>query len=192
MDVGDGTDAHALVGWRGPVLYTAKSVNTLGDGRDVGRCCGLVNKYMQAHPGSVAVDGIGVGAGVVSNLKAVFAQVHRIMWGLPAKDPIQYANLKAEDYFIMREAFERGEVAIAPLGDEVEDELMTDLSQLWYEFTPKGAYKIESKKETKKRLGRSPNLGDACALGHRARAAIGPPPREEEKGDLAGFLEAGF
>jgi hypothetical protein len=64
---------------------------------------------------------------------------------------------------------EKGEVAIAPLG-EYEDELMEDWANCYYEETATGKVRIEEKPKTRARLGRSPDLGDAAVYGYHARS----------------------
>jgi hypothetical protein len=69
----------------------------------------------------------------------------------------------------LREALESGTAALAD-----DDELRADLSALRYGFTPDGRIVIEGKDEVRKRLGRSPDRGDAVALALAAAAGTGP------------------
>ena len=70
-------------------------------------------------------------------------------------------------------SFRKGEPAIAPLGD-FEDETMEDLANIYYEEMPTGKIKIEDKKKTRARLGRSPNCGDAVIYAYHAHSIINP------------------
>ncbi len=56
---------------------------------------------------------------------------------------------------------ERGEVSLPD-----DDDLRADLSALRYLFTQDGRIQIENKDEVRRRLGRSPDRGDAVALAH--------------------------
>ena len=166
LDVGDGGDDHALARWRGPVLYLAKAIPTKGDQEDVTRAAGLAIAALNANPGSVTVDRGGCGAGSQAILKEQGKASVGVHWGQAARDSAQFLNAKAEDFWMLREAFRKNEVAIAPLGD-FEDMLMEDLAGTYWENTSVGKIRIEDKAKTRKRLKRSPNVGDAVALGFR-------------------------
>jgi hypothetical protein len=170
LDVGDGGDPHALSRWQGSVLWSVKSQATLGDERDAHRAAAMVAKESKTFgKGSVAVDNVGVGAGALSILHEEGYPSQGFRWGSAAKDKERFANLKAEQMWLLREEMEKGEVAIAPLG-EYEDELMEDWANTYYEETVSGKIKIEDKKLSRQRLGRSPNCGDAGVLGYHAKS----------------------
>lgn len=166
LDVGDGGDDHGLVRWRGPVLYFAKSYPTRGDQEDVTRAAGMLIQAMKENPGSAHIDRAGCGAGSQAVVQEQGYKSTGVHWGEKARDSAQFLNAKAEDYWSLREALQKGEVAIAPLGDH-EEMLMEDLAGTYWEQTSVGKTKIEDKKNTKKRLHRSPNVGDAAVLGFR-------------------------
>jgi len=170
LDVGDGGDPHALSRWQGSVLWSVRSHATLGDERDAHRAAAMVAKESKTFgKGSVAVDNVGVGAGALSILHEEGYPSQGYRWGSAAKDKERFANLKAEQFWTLREAMGKGEIAIAPLG-EYEDELMEDFASTYYEETVSGKIKIEEKKVTKSRLGRSPDLGDAAVYGYHAKS----------------------
>jgi hypothetical protein len=178
MDVGDGHDDHALSSWRGPVLYAVDKMATQGDSEDISRAAKWGFEALRDRPGTIGVDKIGVGAGALSELRGKLNEADKdadTAFGInfggaatyePDNDDDLFIpkNLKVELYWSLREAIRLGEVAIAPLG-EYEDELMDDLAGTYYEETPKGETQIEDKKKTRKRLHRSPDLGDAVQYG---------------------------
>jgi hypothetical protein len=142
----------------------------IGDERDAHRAAAMVAKESKTFgKGSVAVDNVGVGAGALSILHEEGYPSQGFRWGSAAKDKERFANLKAEQMWLLREEMEKGEVAIAPLG-EYEDELMEDWANTYYEETVSGKIKIEDKKLSRQRLGRSPNCGDAGVLGYHAKS----------------------
>jgi hypothetical protein len=170
LDVGDGGDPHALSRWQGSVLWSVRSQATLGDERDAHRAAAMVVKESKTFgKGTIGVDKIGVGSGPLSILKEEDYSAIGFRWGDKAKDSERFANLKAEQFWLLREDMEAGEVAIAPLG-EYEDELMEDFASTYYEETATGKVRIEEKKVTKSRLGRSPDLGDAAVYGYHAKS----------------------
>lgn len=166
LDVGDGGDDHARSRWRGPVLYAAQAIPTKGDQEDVTRAAGLAIAALREHPGSMSVDRGGCGSGAQAILKEQGYPSQGIHWGEGARDSAQFLNAKAEDLWTLREAFRKNEVAIAPLG-EFEEMAMEDLAGIYWEMTSVGKIRIEDKAKTRKRLHRSPNIGDAIALGFR-------------------------
>lgn len=167
LDVGDGGDEHALARWRGPVLYSVRTMATKGDMEDVSRASGMAINALVEYPGTITVDrGGGFGSGPLATLKERGYKCFGAQWGAGAKDPALYLNAKAEDFWTLREAMRKEEVAIAPLGDD-EEMLMEDLSGVYWEETSTGKIKIEDKDKTRKRLKRSPNAGDAVVIGYR-------------------------
>ncbi len=166
LDVGDGGDDHARARWRGPVLYATVTYPTQGDRQDVPRAAGIAARKLAEHGGSIHVDRVGVGAGALGALLDQGQDAHGVSWGEAAADSAIFANSKAEDFWNLREAFRKGEVAIAPLG-AAEDELAEDLAGIYYEETSTGKIRIEDKEKTRKRLHRSPNAADAVCMAFR-------------------------
>lgn len=166
LDVGDGGDNHALSHWHGPLLQMAKSIPTRGDQEDVTRAAGLAIAAINQRKGTITVDRGGCGAGAQAILKEQGKPSTGVHWGESARDSAQFINAKAEDYWSLREAFRKNEVAIAPLG-KWEDEAMEDLAGTYWEMTSVGKIRIEDKEKTRKRLKRSPDVGDAITLGFR-------------------------
>ena len=172
LDVGDGGDAHGLARWQGPVLYLAKEVPGRGDMEDVTRAAGMAIQAMKEHPGSITVDRGGPGPGALAILKEQGFNATGVHWGEAARDSAQFLNAKAEDFWSLRDALRKGEAAIAPLGEH-EEMAMEDLSAVWWEETSTGKTRMEDKAKTRKRLQRSPNVGDAVVIGFRTPPARG-------------------
>ena len=106
----------------------------------------------------VAVDGVGVGAGSVNILKEEYGlNVETLTGGCVDRpgETEQFVSLRAQMWWKMREDLRLGRVVLPD-----DEELFADL------VTPKWGVRsskiwIEDKLEIKKRLGRSPNKGDA-------------------------------
>jgi len=111
------------------------------------------------------IDVIGVGAGVVDRLKEQGYPVVGINVADKATDPEQFVNLRSELWWNLRERLDPNlatnpdPVALPP-----DDELLADLSGAKYKIDSRGRIKLESKDDMKKRLGRSPDRGDAVVL----------------------------
>jgi len=190
-----GGDRSALAVWRGPALLSL----TTQQGMDVMEVASWVaSEINRQRPGTVRVDEIGIGAGVVDRLRQLgHRNVEAVSVSRSASKPELHANLRAEMFWKLREALEKGEVGL--LGDE---KLLAELSAIRYSFTASGQIRLEKKEETKKRVGHSPDLADAVALGFPGGLPEAPPiligrasrsPKELREKGLAGpHLEPAF
>ena len=135
--------------------------------RDSSRAVALAVEGLKDYPGAITVDrGGGFGSGPLDALLEQGYNADGVHWGQAAENPAEYLNAKAEDFWNLREAMRKEEVAISPLG-EYEEQAMEDLAGVYYESTATGKIKIEDKEKTKKRLHRSPDTGDAIVIGFR-------------------------
>jgi phage terminase large subunit len=74
-------------------------------------------------------------------------------------DSERYLDVKAENYWGLRERFEEGRVR-----GLIDDETISQLTSIKYDHDPKGRIRIESKKHMKKRGVRSPDRAEALML----------------------------
>ena len=117
----------------------------------------------------VNVDEIGLGAGVVDRGKEVVRErglkcvVRGVNVSSKARDESRFVNLRAEIWWAARESLDPKNANAMSLSG-CSDELIADLSSMKYRLRSDGRIEVESKDETKKRLGRSPDRGDAYAL----------------------------
>jgi hypothetical protein len=110
-------------------------------------------------PEYVGIDGVGIGAGTVNALKELGLQIVNIKG---SESPVQFGsaeefnNLRSQMWWQMREDLRLGQIGIVN-----DSALIADLiAPKW--FVRNGNIIVESKEEIKKRLGRSPNKGDAA------------------------------
>ncbi len=99
------------------------------------------------------------GNGVVDNLRNAGRAPYAVNFAAPGHDP-RFENLRAQMWI-------RATDAIKQLGHALPanvPELAGELSTPTYTFSRNGAFLLEPKDQVKKRLGRSPDLGDAWAL----------------------------
>lgn len=109
---------------------------------------------------TVAVDVIGIGAGVFDILRRTpEVRAVGVNASEKARDEDTYANVRAEMSFALRQ-FVREDGGALP--DDLE--LRRDLLAAEFEFDARGRYKLPLKDKVKKKLGRSPDAGDAVAL----------------------------
>ena len=118
------------------------------------------------EPHCINIDAIGVGSSPVDSLKNVYSQLNPVNVGSGSEyrdksGKYKMKNLRAEIYWRMREALDpvNGEDIALPPGNE----LVADLASANWRYTG-SAIQIESKDEIKKRIGRSPDIGEAILL----------------------------
>lgn len=128
------------------------------------------------EPGYINIDVIGYGAAAYDSLKTMYDNVQPIN-AAEASDyrdrsgKLKMRNRRAEYYWRMRDALdpEHGDDVALPPGNEI----VADLCSARYTLTTAGV-QIEDKDAIKKRLGRSPDKGEALLLANMAPASYGP------------------
>lgn len=127
----------------------------------------------ETHAKDVFIDSIGIGAGVVDQARVDAAThgfvVHAINFAEAATQTDRYANKRAECWWRVREAIRNEELGLPP--DHI---LEKDLQIVKY--TVRRKVEIEGKDEIMKRLGRSPDAGDALALTYALPMLGNSPP----------------
>jgi hypothetical protein len=119
----------------------------------------------------VAIDSIGIGSGIRSRLGELGENVIGINVGMKSSDPEKFANLKAEIWMHAQDQFRENKISLPD-----NDELLEDLAAMKYSTNSRGQVAIEKKEDTKKRLGRSPDMGDCFVLGLWALKGLGFEP----------------
>lgn len=110
--------------------------------------------------GHIGVDGVGVGAGTVNEMKRLRYKPVNLLGGaapVHQDQEEQFLNLRSQMWWQAREDLREGEVG----WEEWDEELVADLLTPTFSIMGKDKIKIESKSEIKKRLRRSPDKGDA-------------------------------
>jgi hypothetical protein len=127
----------------------------------------VINMYKAHLFDAVAVDVIGMGAGVYDMIKHSSAHVPCVSVNVSESPSVEgkYKLLRDEVWWRMREWFQDGACAISrAIPADSITELAADIQDIHYNYTKmSGLVKIESKEDMKKRLGFSPDLGDALA-----------------------------
>lgn len=117
------------------------------------------------HPQVVAVDEIGLGAGVLDRLVSDGLPARGINVGEKARDSEKFYDRRSELYWALRERFRSGDISI-PQDDSM---LLDQLTQLRFSYTPRGQIRLESKDDMRKRRPpgtrwQSPDRADALML----------------------------
>lgn len=147
-----------VIGCRvGPVLTHMEVVR----GSDTMDVAGRIAAQAYAfQPETIAVDSIGIGAGVVDRLVELQIEgVEGVNVALPAWDTERFANRRAELYWGLRELLRTGGITLPRDAD-----LCRELTSIRYRHTSQGKIQIESKEEMKRRGLPSPDRADMVAL----------------------------
>lgn len=135
-------------------------------------------KYVDRHKGGVpiVVDGVGLGSGVVDNLKHQRQPVMDYNGGMAPIDGNRFGNRRAEDYWTFKDMCEAGEVDLDP--DDLD--LLAQLGAVKWRLGVRGKIYIESKEEMKKRGLPSPDRADAVVMTTVNPDVVHVPERDEQ------------
>lgn len=125
------------------------------------------------HTVRIVIDDTGVGGGVTDQLRADGWDVTAFNGGEQAFHPLEFPNRRSELWFT-------GAAQMEDLDLDADDQLAADLTAPRYSYDLKMRRVVERKDETKRRLGRSPDRGDAVLLtlvAERAGSVVVAPPR---------------
>ncbi|OPY54655.1 MAG: hypothetical protein A4E48_00234 [Methanosaeta sp. PtaU1.Bin060] len=159
-----GMDKSAIAARQGKKILWVKTYSGLDTQQLAGE---VLKEYRATNAMQVNVDVIGLGAGVVDELN-LHSDINCREINVSSSSDVRdkdgnrvYQNLRAELWWSLRQALD-------PKGDELlalpkDGGLLGDLAAPRYSFA-KGWIQIEDKEQTKKRLGRSPDEGDAVML----------------------------
>ncbi len=107
------------------------------------------------------IDEVGVGGGVCDQCTRAGAPVQGVNVQRQAMQKTRFSNMRHELWWTVREKLRTGEMTLP-----FDDDLIADLTCIKYSFDPLGRIQVEEKEQTIKRLGRSPDAGDALALSY--------------------------
>jgi len=160
-----GDDASVLCIRQGRHLQALHSWKKLSLMELSGRVLDLLNSADEP-PEEILVDSIGLGAGVLDRLRELDISARGVNVSESPAMADRYANLRAELWDLTKQWFNE-EVQIPN-----DDSLIADLTAPRYSFNSSGKMLVESKAETKKRLGRSTDFADSLVLTF-ASSAVG-------------------
>jgi phage terminase large subunit len=143
---------------------------------------GRITEYAARHPLAhvrMVIDDTGVGGGVTDQLRAAGWNVTAFNGGEKPIREDRYKNRRSELWF-------EGAAQMPDLDLDPDDQLAADLTAPKYTFNEAQRRVVERKDETKKRLGRSPDRGDAVLLtlvpGQSLGAVAPAPPGTPDTG----------
>jgi len=155
-----GDDRTAVVVRRGRVVLGLATYKHLDQMAIVGVC----KHVLDNNPVDRMFIDVGMGVGIIDRLHEMgYSQVREVNFGSSAFNTDKYTNRRNEMYQETAEWLQGGHVSLPSDAEEIEA-LIMDLCAVEYSYNSKNMKVLESKDETKKRLGVSPDLGDALAL----------------------------
>lgn len=169
-----GGDMTVLARFWGPTLQPLEAVNKKDTNWTIGRIRVLHAQETFDHMGG---DDTGVGGGVTDGLQDGGLDFEPFNFGSSAIEDDKFENLKAEIYWVFREAIRDKKVSLPD-----DKELINQLSSIKYSYTRKGKIKIESKDDMKRRGFKSPDKADAVVIAYSAGRVKATPQLEVVSG----------
>jgi hypothetical protein len=114
---------------------------------------------------SIWLDVIGLGYGVLDRLRELNVAVAPFVASARAAQPDRFLNLRAESWWLAREAFRRGDLDL----DAGDRTLAEQLGAVRYALTSSGQIQVQSKDKMRS----SPDRADALVIALHARARHG-------------------
>ncbi len=173
VDVGGGGDETVIRERRGPVAGREWRART---DRPETIAPMVLTAIRESGATCVKVDSIGVGFGVVGELRNMAARglhdarIVAVNVGEASSDPKRFVNLRSEIWWMARELSERRGWDLASM-DNADTTVAQLLTPLWNPDAS-GRIKVEPKDDVIARLGRSPDNADALLLAFFAGADV--------------------
>jgi hypothetical protein len=167
-----GSDRTVLLLRQGRVVDHIAIYAKLDTMQVVGRILSLVEPW---HVDSIAVDLVGIGAGVFDRLnelrrqRLLTCQVHAVDVSTAAppkkvEEEMQAWRLRDYLWLLTAQWLRQAEPVFCAEDRQACEDLAGELTSVKYSFNSHGALVVESKNEMRKRLGHSPDLADALCV----------------------------
>ena len=164
-----GNDKTVIIIRQGPrVIYIdelrkSDIVNTTG---------AVVTAALRYKVKDIIIDEIGVGAGVLDNLKADRRfNAQGLNGSNRPSNSEKYLNLRAEVFDGLRQRFADGDISLPN-----DPELISQLASLTYKYNARGQLQLESKDQIRSVGRQSPDKADAIALAFTSEIKTRPRP----------------
>ena len=151
-----GSDASVMCARAGEKVLWLKSKR---DQNSMQLAAWLRDEAVQLDAIKIYVDSAGIGAGVYDQARAYGLPVADINWARQAQQKKRFANQRAEFYWRLREVLRTGKLNIPD-----NALLHGDLAAMRVGYDQFSRILIEDKDQLRKRIGRSPDSGDALAM----------------------------
>lgn len=168
-----GSDQTVLVSRRGDVVLAVEKFGHQDTMATVGEIA-----LRLTNPSDVAIiDEIGVGGGVLDRLRERRKSCLAFNASSASSEhdnsgELGFLNQRAAAWWALKQLLDPA--AGATLRLPPDDELIGDLVAPRWKMTSSGRIQLEGKEEIRRRLGRSPDVGDAVAMAFTIRSGPGP------------------
>lgn len=180
-----GEDDSMLYGNRGGRIRKVASWSKATANESATRADSLAREHAMTM---LVIDAAGLGGPIMDQIVARAGNAYTVLRALGAErspDPTRWLNARAYWFDMFREAMMAGRV---DLDFDEDPQLREELLMIQYDFTPKGAIKIESKKDMAARGVKSPDALDAVIYSFMKEAGIlDGPITGLQKGDVVMF-----
>lgn len=168
VDVAQGGGDKSVLAARYGTWYAPLQRKPGADTPDTPSMVGFIVAHQRNSAVLVIDIGGGYGVGPALFMKENGATVSQFDGSKPSTkvasgSRLGFYNLRAEAWWRFREALDPGQEGGSPIALPPDQSLVADLAAPRYSMTPRGI-KIEAKEDVKKRLGRSPDDGDATVM----------------------------
>jgi hypothetical protein len=173
-----GSDSTTFAKFNGNALQKLKTYKS----KDTAQVSTLLATFLSTEailPDNTGIDTVGLGAGVFDNMKEKGKKCVEIISGAKptdSMDSFSFKNLRSQMWWQFREDVKQKNITL-PLNDQ---ELLADLTAPRYKIANEKMIQVEAKSDIKKRLGRSPDKGDAVIYANAMRAGIITQQKEIE------------
>lgn len=163
-----GDDRTVLALRQGRVLYDIAIYQNIDQMRLVGIVLSILEQKFNGDYIDYCYIDAGMGQGVIDRLREMRYVIEEVHFGARPHYDWKYTNRRNEMWQEMAAWFHSENVVLfSPSTEDVkqkEESVLMDVCAADYTFNSKDQMVLEAKKETKRRLGFSPDVGDAIAL----------------------------
>lgn len=165
VDIAQGGSDQTVIAPRYGTWFAPLEVRKGAETPDSPSAAGLIGTIRRDGAVIIVDVGGGYGGGVVSYLKDNYIPASGFNGANESRrktkdGTLGFYNLRAEAYWRLREDLDPGQDGGSVIALPPDPELLADLCAPLWKLTPRGI-QIESKPDIKKRIGRSPDRGDA-------------------------------
>lgn len=186
-----GDDETAIADRRGRQLRIIKKLKKKDTMHVAGECKKILDDKNDMPVTIMFIDVGGIGAGVVDRLSELGygKRIEAVNFGDAALNDEKYYNKRSEMWGEMKDWFD--DVRGVDVDDA--DSLQADITAPGYSYDSTSRVKLEKKEDIKKRIGRSPDEGDAAALTFSRPVAPGQSytPNRQKRHVVSGGVRRG-
>lgn len=169
VDVAQGGNDQTVLAWRHDCWYAPLVAVDGAKTPNPSDVAALIVRHRRDGAAIIVDCGGGYGGGVCERLSDNQINATKYIgagrgFGRTKRKEFGFANKRAESWWRLREALDPDQPGGSPIALPDDPALRADLCAPRYEISTRSEIKVEAKEETKKRIGRSPDRGDAVVM----------------------------